>query len=242
MAEIDEFTGEEDSFPAATWIHRVEETAEGFGWTAAQTRLAARRALKGLVETWIRTQPASITWAELKDGLIQEFGTKVDGARVAEKLSKERPKPGESAKAYSLRMLQWGRQAGIPESWTLSYIAQGLPGDVALKAALFHCKSWDELRGHLPTYEILRQQSSARVGARSGTERAAAAATTAQDPRKRDEVCYQCNRPGHRSRDCQETVKTCYNCNRAGHISRDCPDRGRLICHSCHQPDHMARN
>lgn len=41
MEEIKEFTGVDDVLSVATWIQRVDELTQEFGWTPAKTRLAA---------------------------------------------------------------------------------------------------------------------------------------------------------------------------------------------------------
>ena len=40
--------------------------------------------------------------------------------------------------------------------------------------------------------------------------------------------CYNCNRPGHLSRNCRQPRRqpVCYSCNQPGHVARDCQHQG----------------
>ena len=40
--------------------------------------------------------------------------------------------------------------------------------------------------------------------------------------------CYNCNRPGHLSRNCRQPKRqpVCYSCNQPGHVARDCQHQG----------------
>ena len=57
----------------------------------------------------------------------------------------------------------------------------------------------------------------------SGSKGWQGAATTAAG--RSDNVCYNCQRPGHFSRECR-VARKCYNCDSAAHLVRNCPRQG----------------
>jgi transposase InsO family protein len=67
--------------------------------------------------------------------------------------------------------------------------------------------------------------------------------SNSEERRPKNVVCYNCNKPGHRSSECLQT--DCPNCHQGDHTLRDCPNyeqhRRQRLCFSCGEEGHFSR-
>lgn len=115
--------------------------------------------MKDSAKLFLRTKK-TVTYGELKQVLIKEYGKKKSSAEIHKLLQTRKKKNDESLRDYALRMLEIGVLNGVEEQSVIQYVIDGIEDDNSNKILLYGAKSYEELKIKMEDYERYKSTAS----------------------------------------------------------------------------------
>ncbi|GBO12528.1 Retrovirus-related Pol polyprotein from transposon 17.6 [Araneus ventricosus] len=166
----------------------------------------------------------------MKQHLLDEFATKINGLQLHKLMESRRMKPFETLQEYFLALRDLAHKGSLDDSSLIEYVINGIPDSSNNKIILYGCKSIPEFKEKLKIYEKLFNTSRTF---RPNNDKKFDPTHAAKFDRKRipkpQPVCYSCGLKGHLSTQCTNKPhgKQCYGCKNFGHIHANCPQHSR---------------
>lgn len=233
------------------WCAHVDETIENFNIPSHEARMKAILQLRGRAKTWADSWSLrSTTWEQVKSELIQTFGREF---RYADDVQKWRAYTSDQAASYSeYATTAWTLFKRVrPEASdaeVVDALVTGIYPDFVRSELLRNTPdSLPKLVSVLKTYRKRKFESTTKTSNDSKKIRVS-------EPFKREQniTCFNCNKPGHRSRDCKEI--TIYKPDSAFQPFKNSSEKNpsftniastttKLIeCSYCHRKGHSEKN
>lgn len=213
-----------------TWLTKVEECAEIYGWDEKETIHYSLPKLCGVAKSWYQGLPTLLhTWSEWKKKLIESFPCREDYAELLTEMLGKRVKYGESLEEYFYAKVNLLNRCKIKGRQAVDCLLHGVDDRavrVGAQAAQFP-----------EPEQVLKYFRSVKVGnsrendyLRRNSNRFDRNATTSTNkpnypkagPSSSNIRCYNCNQVGHPSFKCDKPAVKCTSCDRLGHQSTHC--------------------
>lgn len=220
---IPKFRPEENTSNITSWLHKIDQLGEVYGWDATERQFVMQLRLRGSARRWYDDlDDYDLDWDGWKNALETAFPRTIDFVDKLENMMARTKKDSESMTKYYHDKVSLLKKCNIDGESAISCIIRGLPSELRANAKAYQCQTPELLyHGYLSSLENYRRVE-ATVSTRKSTWRRGAegSSTTALQPSgvKR---CYICRRVGHEMRECR-TQQRCDTCQRAGHSSATC--------------------
>lgn len=252
---VDIFSGD-DQYGVRSFVADFEMVAEQFGWSDGLKAIFVKKYIRGTAKAFLRVFNHALTWNEIKDELMAEFGTSVSAADVHKKLANRKKLSTESPQQYVIAMREISIGGNVTEPDLVNYIISGLAQDKSERLFFAGATSLAELRTLLARFQetvhrtfsgtSLQLQPSATVSNNWRSMNRTTVEIKQQDIRQQQPgnmqmqntnpsvhvKCFNCNEFGHISAACgkpRRPLNGCFRCGDSGHRVADCPMRAMPI-------------
>ncbi|XP_045539290.1 uncharacterized protein LOC123722212 [Papilio machaon] len=222
-----------------TWINKVEECAEIYGWDDRAIVHYALPKLRGVAKSWYQGLPSVLfSWSEWKKKLIESFPVREDYAELLTEMLGKRVRYGESLEHYYYAKINLLNRCNITGKRAVDCLLHGLD-DRAIKVGA-QAAQFSEPE-HVLKYFRSVHLGTVRENSDGRRNRIDKLVPNKSNHTKVGNVnlairCFNCNQLGHPSFRCDKPLIKCANCGRIGHQTSDCP-RGKTYSQSDNRPD-----
>ncbi|CAG9785319.1 unnamed protein product [Diatraea saccharalis] len=203
-----------------TWLTKVEECAEIYGWEDREIIHYALPKLTGVARSWYRNLPTIMyTWIEWKRKLIQSFPVREDYAELLTEMLAKRVKYGESLDHYYYTKINLLNRCGIHGRQAVDCIIYGVDDrSIKIGAQAAQFTEPEQVLKYFRTVKVGHSRENHTIKSRND-RRGTSFTTKANDSKI---TCYNCDQTGHPSYKCDKPVVKCTSCEKLGHLSMYC--------------------
>lgn len=227
-----------------TWITKVEECAEIYGWEEREIIHYSMPKLCGVAKTWYQGLTSVLhTWPEWKKKLLESFPCREDYAELLTEMLAKKVKYGESLEHYYYAKINLLNRCNISGKQAVDCLLYGVE-DRAVKVGAQAAQFRDpkQVLKYFKTVKIGQSRDNQDIirRGRFGINTNRADSSRTNNPAIR---CFSCNEIGHPSFRCGKTVESvkCHNCNEIGHRSTKC-EKPFAKCTTCNKVGHLTSN
>lgn len=206
-----------------TWLTKVEECAEIYGWSEKETIHYSLPKLTGVARTWYQGLPTLLhTWTEWKKKLIESFPCREDYAELLTEMLAKRVKYGESLEHYYYAKLNLLNRCKIFGKQAVDCLLYGVD-DRAVKVGA-QAAQFNEPEQVLKYFRTVKVGVSRESRERSNERRFVSNKPTTSRPSSVNSNirCFNCDEVGHPSFKCSKPFVKCTACDKLGHRAADC--------------------
>lgn len=214
-----------------TWLTKVEECAEIYGWDEKATIHYSLPKLSGVAKTWYQGLSTLLfSWPEWKQKLIESFPCREDYAELLTEMLGKKVKYGESLEQYyyaKINLLNRCKISGRQAVDCLLYGVEDRAVKVGAQAAQF--KEPEQVLKYFRSVKVVQARSNNDTFAKRFSDRNSTPSTSRPGPVQsrfgsggNSIKCFNCNEMGHPSFKCSKPLVKCTSCDRLGHISSNC--------------------
>jgi len=204
-----------------SFLERVEELQQGYGFSGEQLLMGLPELLRGETLLWYRNNRASwTTWEEFSREFRQQYLPRRYRAQIVREIQGHMQRPDEPFHKYATAMLTNMRRAGgFSQEDQIDRLYENMSPEYKLYVRLDDISSLSELSAQAAEYEAIeKQRRELRNEKKTATGPAVAAATYS-----REECCWKCKQRGHTRFDCKRPPKKfCSRCGKDGVLTKDC--------------------
>lgn len=215
-----------------SWIHKVDECAQIYGWDDKHTVHYAMPKLNGIAKTWYQGLPSVLhSWAEWKIKLRESFPTRENYADLLTEMLNKRVRYGESLDLYYYAKMNLLNRCEIMGKRAVDCLLAGIDDRnvrVGGQSAEFTepeqvLKFLKSIKiGHdRNTIDIPRNRDKRNNNQPTINDKSTRSSNTQKPNTSR--ACYNCNEMGHPFFRCPKPRLYCTDCRLLGHLTTDCP-------------------
>ncbi|XP_037932693.1 uncharacterized protein LOC119667472 [Teleopsis dalmanni] len=226
---IIKFSGEDRTYSVHDFFRHLEQIFEQVGADDLFKLLALRNSLTGAARLLLTR--GYLTYEELKQKLIGEFGRTISRQEVYQALRMRTKKPTESVHRYAMEMESIAHRSDVMELELVAFILEGLSNRIPDFVLFNTAKNLNELKGAVAMFE--QRQAVRGVANKQDANRETKTTVKlssgyfADNPTQNANRCFNCSRFGHRRPTClyeERPINGCYNCWKSGHNRKSCPN------------------
>ncbi|CAH2218004.1 jg19309 [Pararge aegeria aegeria] len=230
-----------------TWITKVEECAEIYGWEEREIIHYSLPKLSGVARTWYQGLTSVLyTWSEWKKKLLESFPCREDYAELLTEMLAKRVKYGESLEHYYYAKINLLNRCGIAGKQAVDCLLYGIEDravKVGAQAAQF--RDPEQVLKYFRTVKIgqIRDNPDTTRRGKFGTGSSRPDSSKSSNATNPTIRCFNCNEVGHPSFRCEKPTSSlkCHNCNTIGHRSSRC-EKPPVKCTTCDRIGHLTSN
>ncbi|XP_073955708.1 uncharacterized protein [Choristoneura fumiferana] len=204
-----------------TWLTKVEECAQIYGWEDREIIHYSLPKLSGIAKTWYQGLSSLLfTWTEWKQKLIESFPLCEDYAELLHSMLAKTVKYGESLEHYyyaKINLLNRCKIYGKEAVDCLLYGVEDRAVKVGAQAAQF--KQPEQVLKYFRTVKVGKVRDPGNeINPKKTNQRG----TDKAGPSNSGIRCFNCNEVGHPSFKCLKPLVKCTTCGRIGHLAVNC--------------------
>lgn len=207
-----------------TWLTKVEECAQIYGWDDKEIIHYSLPKLTGVAKTWYQGLPTLMfTWSEWKKKLIESFPCREDYAELLTEMLAKRVKYGESLEHYYYAKTNLLNRCKISGRQAVDCLLYGIE-DRAVKVGA-QAAQFSEPEQVLKYFRTVKVGPNREPGTEKLNERRFLSTkpnATRPNGVNNSIRCFNCGEVGHPSFRCNKTLIKCTNCEKLGHRAADC--------------------
>ncbi|KAL0870576.1 hypothetical protein ABMA27_005541 [Loxostege sticticalis] len=203
-----------------TWLNKVNECAEIYGWDSKQTAHFALPKLMGTAKRWYEGQPTVMhTWEIWQEKLKSAFPVYENYGRLLTEMLNVRAKFGDDLEEYYYEKLIALNRCGIDGKNAIDCVVFGIEDrSVRYGAEAVGFEDADKLLGYLRSVKHDKFEKN-RKFVRPGSDPNRKPAKVEQNRQIR---CFNCHENGHTVSNCKKPIVKCQKCLRFGHNDPNC--------------------
>ncbi|XP_039764514.1 uncharacterized protein LOC120637000 [Pararge aegeria] len=215
---VPEFDPKSKNQTIDTWLNKVKECSEIYGWDSKQTTHYALPKLVGTAKKWYEGQPSVLhTWDEWAQKLKSAFPSYENYGHLLTEMLAKRAKFGEDLEEYFYEKLIALNRCGIVGRNAIDCIVYGIDDrSVRYGAEAVGFEDVDKLLGYL------RGVKHERSDKKSSRPVAETLRKSVKNDLGRVIKCFNCHETGHVISGCKKTIVKCQKCKRIGHDDPEC--------------------
>jgi hypothetical protein len=223
------FDPQKTDITVESWVRRVDDLADTYGWDSLTTvRLIANR-LCGMARRWYDSQEQlTSNWKNIKKKLIKQFSKPLPFAKLLKEAALYETHNGQDLSEYCFTKLDKLRalKLKIPELHLVDAVISGITNEsIARSARASRFTNTNELYSYLSVVGRMPRNPKVDSVQKTGEHSAQHRFAKPADAKEKTVVtCFNCKGP-HRARDCPRSRPECYKCGRLGHIAKNCLQR-----------------
>lgn len=204
-----------------TWLNKVNECAEIYGWDSKQTAHYALPKLTGTAKRWYEGQPSVMhTWDIWQEKLKSAFPVYENYGRLLSEMLEKKAKFGDDLEEYYYEKLIALNRCGITGRNAIDCIVYGVEDrSVRYGAEAVGFEDADKLLGYLKNVKNERFDKNNKKIVRPNLD-------LFRKPQKNDSNrqirCFNCHELGHVVTNCKKPLLKCQKCKRVGHDDPNC--------------------
>jgi hypothetical protein len=208
-----------------TWLTKVEECAEIYGWNERETIHFALPKLIGVAKTWYQGLSTVLySWTEWKKKLVESFPCRDDYAELLIAMLTKKARYGDSLEHYYYAKTNLLNRCGIKGRKAVDCLLNGIEDRaVRVGAQAANFREPEEVLKYLKTVKVVISKEIADKPEKQRQDKRLLGnflGRRTEPPRKIS--CYNCNEDGHKSFNCKKTLVNCSTCGKSGHLPSFC--------------------
>lgn len=216
----------DDNKNTARWFDSFEEFTALARLSDVQKYIYCRRLMRGSAKSVVDTFMGVVSYQELKERILGEFGADTSMAKIHRLLSNRKKNSNESSKQYYIHMRKLGMR--LEPELIVQYVIEGIEDDEMNKVMLYGVKAGSQFTEKLELYDLIKKKKMESNAATINDYRRSSS-NLEFHPYKRPESshvnkkCFHCQKEGHIAKQCtNERAIVCFRCRERGHISSQC--------------------
>lgn len=153
-----------------SWEKHFEEQSLLYQLNEVEKFIFAKRLMEKDAKLFIDFESEARNWNELKSELRNEFGQKINGAIIHQRLKDRKENENETTNEYFYEMLSLAAHSDIDHAAIITYTIQGLPGSNEAKSFMYEADTIKQFKRKLQAYD-LRLNDNEKYNDRTKTTR-----------------------------------------------------------------------
>ncbi|CAK1552891.1 unnamed protein product [Leptosia nina] len=215
-----------------SWIHKVDECAQIYGWNDRQIVHYAMPKLNGIAKTWYQGLPSLLhSWSEWKIKLRESFPARENYAELLTEMLNKRARYGESLDLYYYTKMNLLNRCEITGRRAVDCLLAGIDDrNVRVGGQSAEFKEPEQVLNFFKSVKVGNDKINDSAKITDREKRIHSSINNDKMPNisqgqktQLGITCYNCNERGHPFFRCPKPKLHCSNCKLLGHLAPDCP-------------------
>lgn len=149
-----------------SWIRDFETNSQIFNLSELEKLVYTKRLMNGIAALFIQFESKATSYEELKNELLEEYGSGTNSALIHERMKARKKKDDETNIEYLYHMMSIASETEMDTQGIITHVTNGLQGQAEAKAFMFEAKTLKEFKAKLKSFEA-HQQSTGECDAKN---------------------------------------------------------------------------